>query len=206
MEIVNNKTGIMGGTFNPPHLGHLVTAEFVTNALKLDKTVFVPTGNISYKDTNDTLNAKDRYEMTKMAIEENPKFEISDVESAFDGYSYTYQTLKKLKEIYPHDKLYFIVGADSLDYMDRWRKPELIFANCTVAAVSRNGFSDEHNIRKADELKKIFGADIVLLKMPYIDISSTQIRCDVKNGTSIRYLVPDKVIDYIYKNNLYIGE
>lgn len=203
MNNITKKIGIMGGTFNPPHLGHLISAEFVKDKLKLDKIVFVPTGNISYKSGEELVPKADRFEMTRIAVSNNPDFEISDIEILTEGYSYTFETLEKLKKKYTDAELYFIVGADSLDYMDKWREPQLIFKRCIVAAVSRVGFSSEKSILKAEELEKSFGGKIVFLDMPEVKISSTEIRKMIKENRSVRQLVPCGVIEYINKKNLY---
>lgn len=199
----NRKIGIMGGTFDPPHLGHLISAQKAAEQLKLDRVIFIPTGNIYYKDSKKTLAADIRYEMVKLAICDNPIFDISDIETKSDGYSYTSKTLSKLKEIYPNAKFYFIVGADSLDYMDRWKNPKEIFSLCTVAAVGREGFSDTKIREKTAELREKFGAEIVFLDMPKVNVSSTQIRELVNDGKQIDGLVTKNVEEYIKTKNLY---
>ncbi len=196
----------MGGTFDPPHLGHLVAAETVLQQLELEKIVFLPTGNFSYKDNSSTSAAKKRFEMTRLAISGNPQFEICDAESRERSCSYTFSTLQKLHGIYKNSHFYFIVGADSLDYMDRWKNAEQIFELCSVAVVGRSGFDCEKCLKKANELTEKYGADIIMVPMPCIEISSTMIRQNVRSGKSINYMVPDLVVDYINKEKLYLGE
>lgn len=198
------KIGIMGGNFNPPHLAHLMAAECAACELGLDKVVFLPTGKISYKDSRENASAKDRFEMTRLAISQNPMFDISDIESVSEKYSYTCFTLEKLKELYNDAELYFIVGADSLDYMDRWKHPQRIFELSSVAVVDRRGFGIERCSKKAEKLKAEFGADIHFVKMPRVDISSSVIRERISSGQPVEDMLPDTVLGYICENNLYL--
>lgn len=193
----------MGGTFDPPHLGHLISAENVMKELCLDKVIFVPTGNIYYKNVEETADSSHRYEMVRLSLIGRPAFEISDIEVKKDGYSYTCDTLEKLKAVYPDSDLYFIVGADSLDYMEKWKNPEKVFSLAKIVAVGRKGFSQENNREKAEELKKLYKGDIILLETENIDISSTEIRKAAREGTSFKDKVYKEVYEYILKNNLY---
>lgn len=202
----NNKRriGIMGGTFDPPHLGHLLSAEYVAEELLLEKVIFMPTGNFTYKDNKSTSPAKDRLYMTKLAVEGNGKFEVCDIENSSAENSYTCFSLEKLHKIYTNSHFYFIVGADSLDYMDKWKNPERIFELASVVAVSRKGFTDEMSRDKACFLKEKFGADICYVSIPNVDISSSEIRLRVKSKKSIRYMVSEKVLNYIEDKGLYL--
>ncbi len=198
------KIGIMGGNFNPPHLAHLTAAECAARELGLDKVIFLPTGKISYKDSHENASAKDRLEMTRLAISQNPMFDISDIESVSEEYSYTCFTLEKLKDLYKDVELYFIVGADSLDYMDRWKHPQMIFELSSVAVVDRLGFGAEKCLKKAEELKAKFGADIHFVEMPRVDISSSVIRERIASGQPVGDMLTDTVLDYIREKNLYL--
>lgn len=193
----------MGGTFDPPHLGHLISAQTVKDKLKLDKILFIPTGDIYYKDSFETASSEDRMAMTELAVSGNPDFLVSDIEVKEEGYSYTCNTLEKLKSMYADTKLFFIVGADSLAYMEKWKKPAEIFKSATVAAVGRHGFSQDDILLKKRELESEFDADIVILDIPNVDISSTEIRKKIRCNLSIKYLVPREVEEYIKNNNLY---
>ncbi len=195
--------GIMGGTFDPPHLGHLMSAEYAACELCLDKVIFIPTGKISYKDSFDAADPAHRYEMTRISISENPKFDICDIEVKSDEYSYTYKTLQKLHLLYPDTHFYFIVGADSFDYMDKWREPQIIFDLCSVVVIGREGFTNEGNKNKATELIRKFNADIHFVSMPMIDISSTEIKRRIKDDKPIDNMVCDVVRDYISDKGLY---
>lgn len=197
------KIGILGGTFNPIHTGHLILAERAYDEFGLDKVLIIPTG-ISHFKLNDNVLGKDiRLEMTALAIEDNEHFELSLIEVNRPGNSYTYETLELLKRENPDNEYYLIVGADSLFAMETWVKPDIIFRDAVILAAVRDGEGIEEIKSKADELKEKFGADVRILNSPMIDISSTEIRERVKNGNSIKYLVTDKVADYIYDNNLY---
>lgn len=202
----NKKIGIMGGTFDPPHLGHVMSAKYAASQLGLEKVIFLPTGKISYKDRDETANAAHRYEMTRISISDNSLFDICDIEVKSSEYSYTYLALEKLHLLYPNTHFYFIVGADSLDYMERWKEPQRIFDLCSVAVVGREGFTADENIKKAEELNAEFGADIHFVSMPMIDLSSTEIKCRIKNNKSIKNMVCDGVYDYISKHGLYRQE
>lgn len=197
------KIGILGGTFNPIHTGHLILAERAYDEFGLDKVLIIPTG-ISHFKLNDNVLGKDkRLEMTALAIEDNEHFELSLIEVNRPGNSYTYETLELLKRENPDNEYYLIVGADSLFAMETWVKPDIIFRDAVILAAVRDGEGIEEIKSKADELKVKFGADVRILNSPMIDISSTEIRERVKNGNSIKYLVTDKVAEYIYDNNLY---
>lgn len=195
----------MGGTFDPPHMGHLFLAEYIADEFGLHKVMFIPTGKILYKTAAST-SARDRYEMTKLAIEGNPRFDISDIETNSQKASYSADTLTLLKHMIDDASFYFFVGADSLDYMDKWKTPEKIFSLCTVVAVGRKGFTSEKCMDKIAELEDKFNAKIEFIQMPDIEISSSSIRERIRDGKSVRYMLPDCVREYITKNKLYIGD
>lgn len=197
------KVGIMGGTFNPVHMGHLILAEQAMDHYRLDEILFIPSGVSYMKEQEDVLPAKLRMDMTSLAIEDNPRFALSDLEVAREGNTYTYETLGLLKQTHPETDYYFLAGADSLFHITDWMHPELIFDQCKLIAAVRKGIDEEQCRQKADMLEKQFGADILLLPARNIDISSTEIRERVRSGKSIRYLVPDKVIAYIDKKHLF---
>lgn len=198
------KIGIMGGTFNPPHFGHFIMAEQAYTELQLDYVLFIPTGKIVYKTTDSEVSDTDRLCMLKSVVDRNPAFMLSDIEIFDKSTTYTSNTLRRLKdEFYSDSELFFIVGADSLDYMDTWYKPEVLFSLCTVVSAGRFGFSSQCTDKKISELEDRFSAKIIKINMPFVDISSTLIRDRVKIGKSIRYLTDDKIIEYINNNLLY---
>lgn len=202
-KTTENKIGIMGGTFDPPHLGHLLSAEYTAAELELERVIFIPTGLKAYKSADNAASAADRYAMTAAATAANEKFDISDIEIKNTNINYTGDTLEKLHGIYPGTHFYFIVGADSLDYMDEWHEPEKLFRLCTVAAVGRPGFDKTRIFDKAESLKRRFNADIRYIDMPQIDISSSEIKNRIKAGKSVRYMVPGCVEEYIKREQLY---
>lgn len=195
------KTGIMGGTFNPIHNGHIYLAKCAKEYFKLDNVLFMPTGN-SYMKTN-VLNAEHRVNMTRIAIENEPNFELSTIEADMPGNSYTYKTLQILKDLNKDTEYYFITGADAVMSMGKWLNPQLIFNNCVVVATTRNDYDMLHLNDKLSEYKKAYNADIRLFNMTPIDISSTDIREYVKNKQDISAYVPKKVLKYIEDNKLY---
>lgn len=203
MENQKKRIGIIGGTFNPIHLGHLLLAETAKDNFKLDEILFIPSG-CSYMKNPDKIADKDkRYEMAALAIEDNPAFRISSIEVEREGNSYTCETLEKLTESEPCTEFYFIVGADSLFSMETWKNPQKIFSLCTVLAAVRDDKDRESLNKQIVYFQDKYGANVELLSLKEITISSTDIRNKIKEGKSIRYMVPDKVIAYIRENSLY---
>lgn len=197
----SKKVGIIGGTFDPIHMGHLIVAETAREAYELDEVLFIPSG-LSYMKSN-VLDKKTRVTMTGIAIESNPHFALSTIEVDRDGNSYSYETIAELKKHHPNTQYYFIVGADSLFDMEKWMHPEKIFSECIILAAIRSGNTEEEFSEQIEHLKNEYGADIRLIPTTSLDISSTDIRKKVAEGRSIQYLVPFKVKDYIEKNNIY---
>lgn len=199
------RIGIMGGTFNPIHAGHLTLAEWVRDALKLDEVWFIPTGSPYMKDSRDILPGRERLRMVELAIQDNPFFKCLDMEVAREGQTYSYETLEQLKARYPEDMLYFITGADCLFAIDSWKNPERIFASCTLVAAVRGDVSLEEMTAKKKELEEKFYSREGIQLVPFLQlsVSSTQIRHRILQGNSIRYLVPDKVISYIEEKGYY---
>lgn len=205
MSETNKRIGILGGTFNPIHIGHLRMAECAREAFALDSILIMPTGNSYMKNANDILPCEVRYKMVELSISSNPYFIASDIEIVRQGQTYTFETLEQLHSMYPDTDFYFIVGADCLFSIERWYKPERIFAQCTLLAANRNDVSMQEIHYKCEELSNKFHANIELFDMPQMDISSTTIRNLVKEGKSIRYYVSEPVLDYINTNHLYEG-
>lgn len=197
------KTGIIGGTFNPIHIGHLILAENAYDALNLDEVIFMPTGRSYLKDPSKILSAEARLELLKAAIENNRHFSVSDYETKKAGNTYTYETLSELNDLYPDEELYFIIGEDSIYNIESWKEPRIIFDNCILVVAPREHEPDERLIDIKTHLEKKYSAKIVLLDAPDIDISSSMIRERIMNGISIRYYVPDKVASIIYEKGFY---
>lgn len=187
------RIGILGGTFNPVHNGHLILAEEISFKLKLDRVVFIPTFIPPHKSRQGIIEAKDRYNMIKLAIRNNLKFSIFDIEIKAKAKSYTVETLNKLKsEVYNKDKLFFITGSDSLKELSSWKDLDKIFKLAKFVIVRR----PEYPLKSPPK-------EAICLDITQIGISSSLIRNRIKNKKSIRYLAPEKVREYIIKNNLY---
>lgn len=198
------KIGIMGGTFNPIHHGHLILAESTYEQLNLDKILFMPLKNPPHKAISGEVNEKQRVDMISLAIKDNPHFEISTMELDREGITYTAETLTILTRENPDTEYYFIVGADSLFYMQNWMEPQTVFRLCTVVAASRNQVEKDQIYNQMEYLKNIFSANIMLIHMPVIEISSAMIRERVASAKTIRYYVPETVKEYIASNRLYM--
>ncbi len=202
-KVIMNKIGIMGGTFNPIHHGHLFLAENAYEQAGLDKVLFMPLKNPPHKTIPNNITDQHRIDMVKLAIENNPHFELSDIELKREGMTYTADTLTYLKEKHPEDEYYFIVGTDSLFYMQDWMQPQVIFDLSTVVTAGRDNADEERISKHIEYLEKTFHARIIHIKMPMIDISSEEIRKRLTTGRTVRYYISDVVIEYIKNNKLY---
>lgn len=200
-----NRAGILGGTFNPIHMGHLRLAERAMDAVSLDEVWLLPSGVSYMKSGQDILPAEERLYMTQLAAAENARFRCVDMEVRKPGASYTCETLEQLRQEHPETELFFIVGADCLFTIEYWREPERIFAACTLIAAMRGEYSAEEMEDKKRQLEHRFGAKIILLPFFPVEISSTQIRESVACGRSIRHLVPESVCAYIEEKGFYRG-
>lgn len=190
------KTAIFGGSFNPPHMGHINIARSAVKQFGLDRLILVPTGATYYKQEA-SLSAAHRFEMSSI-VAKKYGFEINDFEISKPGFSYTANTMEYFKTVYPDDELFFILGGDSLDYIDKWKQPEKIFSLCTLIVAARSGYTD-----KAEYLKQKFGAKIIALDFEPYDVSSSEIRRNIKHGKSDFSHIDDEVAQYIMENNLY---
>ena len=197
------KVGIMGGTFDPIHIGHLILGENAYLQFGLDKVVFMPSGNPPHKKDREGGTDLQRMDMVKLAIASNTHFEISDIEMNEEGYTYTYRTLERLVKEHPDTEYYFIIGADSLFYFDSWKNPQRIADACTLVVATRNHTSDEKLDEKIEFVRKLFNAKIEKLDTENIDCSSSQIRSWIKEGHTVKYYVPDTVINYIHTYHVY---
>lgn len=197
------KIGIMGGTFNPIHNGHLKLAGEAYGQIPLDEVLFMPSGRPYMKPEREVESAQVRAEMTKLAIRDIPYFTFSALEIGQQGNTYTYQTIERLREADPAAAYYFIVGADTLFQMPKWVFPERIFAGCTVAAAVRDDKTVDDIQAQAALLRKRYGADIILLQTSRMDISSSDIRRKAAAGESIAADVPKQVRLYIEERGLY---
>jgi nicotinate-nucleotide adenylyltransferase len=193
----------MGGTFDPVHNGHLVAASEVTDLFELDEVVFVPTGQ-PWQKSRDVTPAEDRYLMTVIATASNPRFSVSRADIDRGGLTYTRDTLRDLRALNPDADLYFITGADALASILTWQDWEEMFALAKFVGVSRPGYElDGAHIQKA--LKEMPADALTLVEVPALAISSTDCRKRAEEGRPIWYLVPDGVVQYVSKRNLYLS-
>lgn len=197
------KTGIMGGTFNPIHKGHLMLAEKALKQFSLDEVLFMPCGKAYMKAEQEVESGQTRAEMTSLAIQDNPYFKLSTIEIERQGNTYTYQTLEHLRKENPDTEYYYIVGADSLFHMTQWASPERIFANCCILAAIRDDKTIEDMEKYIDLLSQEYNAYIYLMKTENMDISSSDIRNKIAAGESIEAYVPESVRIYIEERGLY---
>jgi nicotinate-nucleotide adenylyltransferase len=195
------RVGILGGAFNPPHVGHLVGAQEAWGQLELEKVVFMPVGHAPHREIQDDPGAEARLAMVGLAVGEDARFAISRAELDRPGLSYTVDTLRDLREAAPDDELFLILGGDQAAALPDWHEPETVLSLATVAVVERTNWSRSAVGIKAGRLR---GAELIrYVDMPLMQISSSAIRRRVADGRPIRYLVPDKVASYIGANDLY---
>ena len=190
------KLGIFGGTFDPIHLGHLILAEELKEELGLQKVIFVPSANPPHKGSSVLSEAKHRFMMTQIAIQDNPAFVLSDLELKREGKSYTIETINQFKELYPQSELYLLLGSDVLEELHLWKEPEKIFEQIKVVIAKRPGFDKMYPQNSYVKKSQVISID-------GLNISSSRIRERVKAGKSVRYLVPPGVEEFIQAKNLY---
>lgn len=197
------KIGIMGGTFDPVHNGHLLIAENACEQLELDEVRFMPTGQSPHKQGKKITNGMHRLRMVELAIADNPVFVADDRELRSAALSYSYITLQKMHEQAPDDALYFIMGGDSLRDFKTWYHPEIICSCATLVAAVRDDCDREQLMSYARELESLFSADVRLIRTPNLSVASSELRRRVSSGETIRYQVPEAVRIYIANNHLY---
>ncbi len=198
------KIGIMGGTFDPIHIGHLLLGEFAYEDFGLDEIWFLPNGNPPHKETADTgTSLEHRIEMIRKAIEGVPHFRLNLHEANTEEHSYTYRTMQEFNQMFPEHDFYFILGADSLFSIEQWKYFREIFPTCTILAAMRDDKDAREMQRQILYLTEKYGARIRLLQAPLLEISSTVIRDRASRDLGVRYMVPDSVAEYIRTNHLY---
>ncbi|MFC6164756.1 nicotinate-nucleotide adenylyltransferase [Lactiplantibacillus dongliensis] len=190
-DMPHKRVGILGGTFNPPHLGHLIMAEQVGDQLGLDEVRFMPDAQPPHVDEKKTIAAIDREHMVERAIADNPRFKLETTELKRGGKSYTYDTMKALKAQHPEIQYYFIIGGDMVDYLHTWYRIDDLVKLVTFVGIKRTKYPTTSKY------------PVIWVDAPVVDISSTQIRQKISHGHSVRYLVPDAVADYIKEHHLY---
>lgn len=193
-QTINKKkksVGIYGGTFNPPHIAHLIAAQQVLDQLGLDEIWFLPNNIPPHVDKKETISAMDRIEMVRLAIEDNSKFKLDLTDINRGGVSYTFETMKMLTEANPTIDFYFIIGGDMVEYLPKWKKIDELINMVKFVGVCRPGY------------EKVSKYPVIWVNSPELEISSTDIRKKVMNKQTIKYLVPKKVEEYIQKEGLY---
>jgi nicotinate-nucleotide adenylyltransferase len=195
------RIGVYGGVFNPPHHGHLIAAQEAHSQLELDVVLWIPAGVAPHREIEDDPGAEARFEMTELAIGADERFRISRMELEREGPSYTVDTLRQLREREPEAELFLILGGDQALALPGWHDPEGVLELARIAVFER-GSSNRNAI--AIKVARLRGADrLRFLDMPRIDISSTLVRRRARAGRPIRYLVPDKVANFIGAQSLY---
>lgn len=197
------RLGIMGGTFNPIHYGHLVAAEQARSKFELNEVVFVPSGTPPHKESRDVIDPEHRYIITALATATNPYFSVSRAEIDRDGLSYAVDTIQHFLDQYKERNvnIYFITGMDAVMEILSWREPETIMKMCTIIAATRPGYDNEKLVKAVGKSNL---AAIKLLEASALAISSTDIRNRIAAGMPVRYLLPEAVEQYIRKNCLYV--
>ena len=207
MQEKTYKIGIMGGTFDPIHIGHLILGETAYEQFALDKVLFMPSGNPPHKTHREGRAADEqRTEMVALAIEDNPHFVLSLEEMNPDGYSYTYRTLERLNAENPDTQFYFIIGADSLCNFDNWMEPGRIAKAANIVVATRNHMDNSELDAKIDELTQKYDGTFLKLDSLNIDVSSEMLRDWIREERTVKYYIDDAVNDYIEANDIYQHE
>jgi len=199
------KIGILGGSFNPIHNGHLILAESVRDTLGLQRVLFIPARTPPHKADRELTDATHRAAMVQHAVYTNPRFAVSDIELRREGPSFTIDTIRELRRAHPDDEFYFIIGADTVSELPMWKDIEALGKLCTIVVGARPSCSDalfdDVEGRLPDEFVRALKEHYV--RTPMVEISSTDIRQRVREGRSIRHLVPHGVLDYLRTHSLY---
>lgn len=193
--------GLFGGSFNPIHNGHIHLAQSINSAVELDRLIFIPSKISPHKSNDEYVSDKHRYNMCKLAIQDFPNFEVSDFELTRDTISYSIYTVRHFKKLYPNDTLFFLIGSDMLLTFDQWREYQEIMKNVVLAVISREHGDYNTLVKKSNELSK-YGKIMILDILP-IEISSTEIRKNIRFNIDYSCNLDEKVVQYIKSNSLY---
>lgn len=198
------KFAILGGTFDPIHLGHISVAEAVLNKTNVEKVLFIPSGNPPHKEREGVSDSYTRLKMAKLAIEGHENMLVSSIEIDRGGITYTVDTVAQLKELLGDEvEFKFITGADAIHYITTWKDYKHLLHLCSFIAVTRPGYNKDAMAKEIEQMEAHFKCDIEFIEIPPVDISSSQIRENISNGISVKTMVPDKVEEYILKKGLY---
>lgn len=198
------KIGVMGGTFDPIHIGHLISAEYAREYIGLDRVLFMPSGIHPFKENSKVTKSSIRVEMTSLAIAENPYFEISRIGVDRKNTNYTIDDIRDLKKEYPNDEIYFIIGTDILDEIEKWKEFNKLTRLCKFILFDRWGRGEEYISDKISRLELLYDFNVEMIKSPVLEISSTTIRNRIREGLSIKYMLPKAVENYIGKHAIYL--
>lgn len=201
------KIGIMGGTFDPIHNGHLMLGEYAYREFQLDEIWFMPNSNPPHKASESIESqTKNRVEMVEKAIQGIEYFTLQRYEVDNTDVNYSYKTMQHFNQVYPEHEFYFIIGADSLFNMEKWVHPEILLKSCKMLAAYRDEKSTDEMLAQIQYLNEKYDAEIYLLNTPNVDISSSDIRRMIKEGTTIQGLVPESVFQFIEEKQLFRDE
>lgn len=200
---LHRSIALLGGTFDPPHNGHLALAKGVADALGLDKVFLVPTGNPHFKLDAGVTSVEHRVAMTRLLAQDDGRLEVSLIEAEREGVTYTVDTLRELRRLHPEARIYFIIGGDCAEHIMRWRNAAELARLCTVVAVSRAGYDLERAQVALEGCTLGFDVRYLCLDVP--DVSSTEVRSRVSKGLSLEGMVPKAVEDYIRQTGLYMS-
>lgn len=195
--------GLFGGTFNPVHSGHIRLLKSVLDKMDFEKVIVLPDRIPPHKQAHNLVSGKQRSEMCRLAFEDMPSVEISDFELKRSGKSYSVYTVRHFKELYPNDRLCFIMGSDMLLIFDKWYKYEEILSMATLVCISRE---DEDTTKKLSEYAQKLtekGGEVIVLDTPPMELSSSEIREKLRNSEDCSCYLPEKIVQYICENNLY---
>lgn len=200
-----HKVGLLGGSFNPVHMGHLILAQDAMEQAGLDEMIFIPCAVPAHKDPGSLISFEHRFSMLELAVEDNPDFSVSDIENLRAGVSYTIDTIRHLKQMHPDAEFHFIIGSDSLPELQTWMKIYELLEECCFVIMARPGFKASEMTKERINLRDPWPARLLeqVVTGHEVEISSTDIRMRVAEGMSIRYLVPPAVEMYIYEHSLF---
>lgn len=196
------RIAVLGGTFDPIHVGHLIAGQCVCDSEAFDGICIMPSGNPPHKESTSDYN-EHRLEMCRLAAEGNDHFYVSDMEIHRQGKIYTVDTFSLLKAEHPDTEYWLIIGTDSLMNLETWRSPERLLREVPFVVVDRGGYDSERSTQQMIMLRERYGTTFKYVTMPQIELSSTEIRQRISQGKNIRWRIPDRVYDYIQSEGLY---
>ncbi|MDD4775184.1 MAG: nicotinate-nucleotide adenylyltransferase [Syntrophomonas sp.] len=203
MNMVKKKIGIIGGTFNPIHYGHLIAAEFAREAFALDRIIFVPSARPPHKNLGEILDSRHRLAMVELAIRDNPAFCASSLEIDRQGMSYSVETVAAIQQMHREAGLFFILGIDAFMLMNTWKDPDRLAEMCSLIVVTRPGYEMNPEDECFAGIPLLMWQKLEVISIPGFEISSSAIRIRAAGRKTIKYLLPPEVEDYINSNRLY---